>query len=278
VNIQQYISSGIVESYILGLAEKEERAEFERLCALHEEVRAARDAFEILLEQQAMMNVVQPPVSLKESIFDKIAQEGQSNVTPVVPINREADFEARPVFAGTGKNRFNYLAAASVVLLLISTALNFYFYSQFKDYSSKYTSLLEGQQELAARNTYLNETVAVLKDPDNKIIQLPGVPTGPGPSSLAVVRWNQRSKDVYIDIENMPEPVAGKQYQLWAIVDGKPVSAGVIPTGLTGPAGKLSNIPKAEAFAITLEKQGGSHEPTMSQLYVYGNVQNERPG
>jgi anti-sigma-K factor RskA len=278
VNIQQYISSGIVESYILGLAEKEERAEFERLCALHEEIRAARDAFEVSLEQQAMTNVVSPPVAVKETIFDKIAKEVPSPAPTVVPINRETGFETRPAFGGTGKKHFNYLAAASVMLLLISTALNFYFYSQFKDYSRKYTSLLKGQQELAARNTYLNETVAVLKDPDNKIIKLPGVPTGPGPSSLAVVRWNQRSKDVYIDIENMPAPVAGKQYQLWAIVDGKPVSAGVIPTDLAGPASKLSNIPKAEAFAITLEKEGGSPVPTMSQLYVYGNVQNERPG
>jgi anti-sigma-K factor RskA len=34
----------------------------------------------------------------------------------------------------------------------------------------------------------------------------------------------------------------------------------------------MKNIPRAEAFAITLENAGGSAVPTMSQLYVIGKV------
>ena len=51
MNAKEYINSGVVESYVLGLADSAESAEFERMCAAHEEVRAARDAFEILLEK-----------------------------------------------------------------------------------------------------------------------------------------------------------------------------------------------------------------------------------
>ena len=50
--MQEYILSGIVESYVLGIASPEESAEFERMCAAHQEVRAARNAFEIQLEQR----------------------------------------------------------------------------------------------------------------------------------------------------------------------------------------------------------------------------------
>jgi anti-sigma-K factor RskA len=35
---------------------------------------------------------------------------------------------------------------------------------------------------------------------------------------------------------------------------------------------KMKNMPKAEAFAITLEKRGGSPEPSMDKLYVMGKV------
>ena len=52
MNLNEYISSGIVESYVLGLADEAERAEFERMCAAHEEVRAARNAFELALENR----------------------------------------------------------------------------------------------------------------------------------------------------------------------------------------------------------------------------------
>ena len=61
-----------------------------------------------------------------------------------------------------------------------------------------------------------------------------------------------------------------KQYQLWEIVNGKTVDAGMLDncTGLC----KLKNIPSAQAFAITLENKGGSPTPTMSALYVMGAV------
>jgi len=54
------------------------------------------------------------------------------------------------------------------------------------------------------------------------------------------------------------------------MVDGKPVDAGVI--GNCEGLCKLKNIPSAQAFAVTLEKAGGSPVPTMSSLYVMGSI------
>jgi hypothetical protein len=51
VNIQEYISSGIIESYVLGLASDEERREFEQTCAQYPEVLAARIEFELAMEK-----------------------------------------------------------------------------------------------------------------------------------------------------------------------------------------------------------------------------------
>ncbi|MEJ0083604.1 MAG: anti-sigma factor [Puia sp.] len=92
------------------------------------------------------------------------------------------------------------------------------------------------------------------------------------PSSLATVYWNTQSKDVYLLVNKLPAPVPDKQYQLWAIVDGKPVDAGVFEMAEGISFVKLKTIPKAEAFAITLEKKGGSTKPDMDAMYVMGKV------
>jgi hypothetical protein len=60
VNVKEYISSGIVESYVLGLANEQEAAEFEKNCAAYPELLEARIAFEKQLEDQAMQNAIAP--------------------------------------------------------------------------------------------------------------------------------------------------------------------------------------------------------------------------
>ncbi len=72
MNIQEYISSGIVESYVLGLADREECAEFERMCAAHAEVRRAREFFELALEEEAMSNAITPSKNIKSKNFAEI--------------------------------------------------------------------------------------------------------------------------------------------------------------------------------------------------------------
>ena len=89
--------------------------------------------------------------------------------------------------------------------------------------------------------------------------------------NLATLLWNSKNKDVFIMPVKLPLPALGKQYQLWALVDGKPVDAGLLNNECNG-ACKMKNIPKAQAFAITLEKEGGSPTPTMEAMYVLGNV------
>ena len=53
MNIQEYISSGIVESYVMGIANVQERAEFEKNCSIYSELAEAREAFELSLEKAA---------------------------------------------------------------------------------------------------------------------------------------------------------------------------------------------------------------------------------
>jgi anti-sigma-K factor RskA len=112
----------------------------------------------------------------------------------------------------------------------------------------------------------------VLSSPDYQAIALAG--TDVSPESAARVFWNPGAEQLYLSPGNLPEPPTGKQYQLWAIVDGSPVSAGVFEVAPDAASlqALASQIAQASAFAITLEPRGGSPSPTMEAMYVQGAV------
>ncbi len=270
MNVQEYISSGIVESYVLGLSSPEERTEFERMCAAYSEVQAARHAFEMQLENTLQQQKQEPPRELKSRIFSRIGMEKDEPATHL-PLRKPA-LVPRIGFA-------KYVAAASLILLAGSVLLNLYLLNQYKKSIAQYKDLLATQSQVASANQALQTKLAnyenalnLMKNPLMEIIKLPGVPTSPAPLSLATVYWNTETKDVYLLVNQLPKNVSDKQYQLWAIVDGKPVDAGTFDTEEGVSFVKLKTIPKAEAFAITLEKRGGSVTPTMSAMFVMGNV------
>jgi anti-sigma-K factor RskA len=270
VNTQEYISSGIVESYVLGLASSEEAIEFELMCSEHSEVRAARIAFEMELENRLSLQRVAPPRELKSRIFSQIGMEEVKQEPQVL--------QSRPALVPrVGFPRF--IAAASVILLLGSVMLNLYLLNQYKHSIAQYKELMESQAQLANANHSLNTKMQLfetalyqMKDPRMEIVKMPAIATSPFASSMATVYWDTSSRVVWLLVNQLPMPVSGKQYQLWAIVDGKPVDAGIFDVDEGIPFVKLKTIPRAQAFAITLEKQGGSLTPNMDAMYVRGKV------
>jgi anti-sigma-K factor RskA len=263
-----------VESYVLGLADEAERVEFEQMCTRHAEVRAARDAFEVSLEQHALAAAVAPPSSFRETILHQLAAQKVPESAPVV--------QMRPVKRSGIPPAMRYIAAAAIILLVTSAGLNVYYFNKYRDYSQRYDQLLAQQTELAKNNSAMQtsmsnyeQTISGLTNPYMSKITMEGkgVPGNgsPAPESMATVLWDTRSKDVYLMVNNLPMPQAGKQYQLWAIVDNKPVDAGMLDMSHGHMMVKMKNIPRAQLFAITLEQQGGSPTPK-GPMYVAGKV------
>ena len=264
MNIQAYIESGVIESCVLGMADDQERAELERLSLQYPEIKAAVEAFELSLEQSAMDNAMVPAARVKSDLFARL--ESDFN-TPA-----EAKIVPMPV-SNTGWLR--YMAAASVILLVISAATNVYFYNQFREASNQYQALLVEKTSLLAQNEALQTKgldlyngMQIMSDPAFTKVSMPGVKTEE--NKLATVFWDKSKNEVYLLANRLPKTSADTQYQLWAIVNGKPVDAGMIDacSGLC----KMKNISNASAFAITLEKRGGSPTPNLAQLQVIGNV------
>ncbi|HVU56489.1 MAG TPA: restriction endonuclease [Puia sp.] len=71
MNVREYLVSGIVESYVMGLATTEEKREFEVMMSLYPELVSARRAFETGLEEFANSRGVTPPFPVKVKVFER---------------------------------------------------------------------------------------------------------------------------------------------------------------------------------------------------------------
>jgi anti-sigma-K factor RskA len=91
----------------------------------------------------------------------------------------------------------------------------------------------------------------------------------------AVVVWDKEQKQGVLQLDKLPPPGQGKDYQLW-VIDQKnpqPVSAGLLSVPNDGlirtsfhPAAPIES---ADAFAISVEKAGGAPKPE-GQIILVG--------
>jgi hypothetical protein len=153
-------------------------------------------------------------------------------------------------------------------LLLVSVVLSLFLYRRADHLKIRNTELLVQQNALVAKKNALDATVAVIKNPFNKQVSLHS--TAKEALTVATVFWDTNTKDVYLFNNQLPAPANGKQYQLWAMVDGKLQSAGILSWQEDGTVAKMSNVPHAESFAISLEQEGGSSEPNQNTLIATG--------
>ena len=279
MEVKEYIASGILELYATGALLPEERAEVERMAELYPEVKAELDAIFQTIETYVKLHAVNPPAHLRGKILGQLA--APLTLTPDAERTTLPPGEApvKPMYpSATAQPRAAWWGVAAAVLLLISAGLNIYFYRNWQNFENRY------QTALATQNRYAQETqrvqqrlqstaaeLDVITQNQTQKLSLKG--TEKSPSSAVTVYWNAATKEVFVKVAALPAPPAGRQYQLWALEDGKPIDAGMLnrETNATGLQ-RMKAINNAQAFAITLEPQGGSKNPTLEQMYVMGQI------
>ncbi len=168
------------------------------------------------------------------------------------------------------------MAAAAAVALLISVAANFYQFRQVRAVRSEVAELRLRRDQLSerlqlaeARTEQLQPTLALLTRPDLRVVTLQG--QDPAPEARLTVFWSPQTGEVQLSANQLPAPPAGKQYQLWSLADGQPRDAGLLIPGQDALQA-MRATPTADAFAITLERAGGSPAPTLEALYALGEL------
>jgi hypothetical protein len=267
---QDIISSGILELYAAGLASEQEQRDVQAYIAQYPEVAEELQQIESGMELYVRASAKAPSHSVKEKVFARINNE-QVNSAPVAAVQVESDKNILAPVMGIAPY-WKYAAAASVALLIGSVAVNVLLYNKSNDISQ---SLQQTQQELASlkdENKTMEGDMAVVQNKFSKPVSLKGLEAAP--DAAAKIFWMENTGEVYLDPSNLPEAPAGKQYQLWGIVDGKPVSGGMILTSKKGDKyriQKMKTFGKVDAFAITLESEPGNTSPK-GPMFVMGKM------
>ena len=266
MNAQEIISSGILELYCMGLTSATETAEVAAWAKQYPEVAAEIEAIQSGLEAYAQTHAIAPGASVKEKLFAAINTGKAAPVVDLKPVDRTTAkvYSISPAW--------KYAAAASIILLIGSLVLNYTFYSKYQttDKELAYTqSELEKEKNIAKA---MKGDMDVMINPDAMHVKLDGMPNVP--DAKARIYWMKNTKEVYVDPSNLPEVPAGKQYQFWAIVDGKPVNGGIISTKINGKTvhvQKMKSFGSAQAFAISIE-DAGPEKPAPTEVVSMGKM------
>jgi len=267
VDQNDIISSGLLELYVLGIASEQETAEVIALCKQYPEIEAEIAAIESSLKSYAGLYAVKPASLVKERIFSQL--NGGSYTQ-----------SEQPGKLVSMSSSWKYAAAAAVILLIGSAIFNVVFYNKYQDANKNYQAAViqkkSTEDQLAAleeANSEMKTDMGVIQSKYSEPMVLHGLEKAP--DAAAKIFWMKNTTgEVYIDPSNLPDAPAGKQYQFWAIVDGKPVDGGLIVTSKKGDKFRIQKMKafgKAEAFAVTLEPRGGMPQPT-GDMYVMGKM------
>jgi anti-sigma-K factor RskA len=259
LKIQEYIESGILSIYVLGIASDEEQKEVEEMARQYPEIADELYSLQASMNEYASQFEMAPPKSLKDKIMQNIIDE-----TPNATI-------------GTSKNGkiFQYGMVASVALFLVSLFGNLYFYNQWKQTQNDLAivrnqniEIADNQKVLETKYRELEGELSMVQNPAYHITYLEGM-KDMAPQSYAAVFWNDEKQQAYIFTNSLPKPPSGKQYQLWALTDDNIVwDAGVFHWGKFTP---VKCFKKPQKFIITLEKEGGVPKAE-GQAYAVGVV------
>lgn len=257
MNKEELLSEGYLVGYITGELTDEQAEEVNSFIADDPEVRHELFDLQKVLELLTFRYSLAPRPVVKQLVMEDPAVK--SHHSPV---------------AGTASLKL--LMAASVMVALVSLFTSFYFWKEWKTTDDRMAELTARNLRLAESYhivnqelTEIREDLSVLVSPEFSRIILSGTENAPG--TKVVVYWNPAEAEIFLNSANLAALPQHQQYQLWALIDGKPVDAGVFDAE-SGTFQLMKGVAKADAFAVTIEQTGGSSAPTLETMQVFGEI------
>lgn len=256
----------------MGILSDQETREVECMSKIYPEIKEELLSAQAYIEEISSTWKKAVPSDLKAKVMQAISVEAGQEKTnqpeaKVIELNAAKQFTA-----------WRSIAAVAAILVAVMGGL----------YLNTRSELQEQQSVLAEAKLKTNDAVNQMKQMEVSLAQynqeeaffvheltqkvaLTG--TALSPDSKMRIFWNSKMKQMVMTGTELPMTAEELQYQLWAIVDGTPVDLGVFNL-LQGDEiqSKILDVDNVQAFAVTLEKKGGSPTPTLDQMYVIGNV------
>ena len=244
----------LVEEYALGLLDPAQRAAFEARLAADPALRHELAETTAALTSLAFATPAVPPEELKQRVMARVAAAAPTGDAKVLPFAAPPRRSWTPIWLG---------AALAASLLLVASLSSRLARARHQGELFQRESIV-AQRSLAQRDSL----IAQLTDPAVQLVTMAAT----GAARPAVKAYlDRRRHTLVLSAASLESPAAGQAYQLWFIVDGKPVPSVTFKPDSTGsalvrnvavPAGEVS------ATAITREPEGGSTAPTTPILFV----------
>ncbi len=247
MNIEEYISSGILELYVMGSLTQNEIIEVEKNILLYPKIKNEVIEIELALENLSLQNnIIEPPAFNKDFILINSKILNSTKIS-TKNINKTKIFDI-------------YKFAASIIIVgLLGLTLNFYL---------KYNNLKKEVSILTKINQANSNKLGIYESKDFVRIKMNNTDSNLAPIENTII-WNKNTSELYLNWERNSLLKENEQFQLWAIVNGAPVDLGVF---YEGQLLKMKNVSLPSAFAVTIEKKGGSKSPTLNKMVVFGKV------
>ena len=261
MNPEEIIASGILEMYVCGSLPQDEIQEVEQAIADFPEVKK-----EVEIIEQSLLH-------LAEAVAPPVQTMTWTHILNAI----------RNINNGDGKVKtLNWPAItgwAAAILFMGGIMWLFNQNNKLNDSlqvtTTENTILKEEKSTIENQLADNNEILEILRSKEYQAYTLPGN-QAVAPEAFAKVYLNKKENIAYIDAKGLPAPPRGKVYQVWSLKMEPltPTSVGLITEQNQLGEGiyKFVNFPDPEAFGITLEPEGGSETPTLSQLYILGAV------
>ena len=217
------MESGILELYVLGDVTPGEKLQVEEMAAKHPAIKAELDEIEQSLEAYAGENEVEPPAHLRGRILNSLVTNlSDDNTFNRTSVQTEED-NVVPFIRPKVNNFYKYAFAACLVLLLASSVALIGLYNRLQQSNNQLAALQLNNQHFTNTVSLLDQQLAVFRDPSFKFLKLQGTPKTP--ADAMTIAWSPVKHRVLIDLSSIKMAANDQehQYQLWAIVAGKPV-------------------------------------------------------
>lgn len=265
MNIDNNKFTELCTGHVLNALSESEEREFQQLLAqadeeqlfLYHELKAA--AAELATQQSGET----PSPSVKQKIME--IAEGSSNIgSKNATIHR--------------MKWYRLAVAASVLFILTSIGLVMYSSNLWDEVQTKEAMISQQQstiERLESEVQRKEELLTILEARDVDLVMMDGL-ADMSPNGYGKVVWDKEGGNALLQVANIPSVPIDKDYQLWFIVNGQPISAGVFAVDDPGRDNffkieQLQSSATNGAFAITMEPKGGMPEPT-GDMYLLGNM------
>ncbi len=263
-----------VWAYALGALDPSERAECDRHLAEpgpHEGCREALDgAFAAAAELGSSLAPVDPPAGVWGKIASQIAPPSRDR--PPVHEPRTSWFPWAVAFAATAACALAVVKGLTYRSAVVERNVQL---TQLSAAAAERKQCLRELEALRSHTDAQRATLALLELPSTQLVPLGPTPGQQTPSrGSALFNAEQRKAIVLVSALS---PVAGKDYELWILRGKVAINAGLLRPGPDGRSlvqvdPRLLEAGRPDLFAVTLEPEGGSQQPTTTPFLV-GTVQ-----